>query len=80
MFEDDDYADHVATNSEAISEFAWNAGAIDPERAWLLHDWDVWVANPHYRGPPVPHPESDPKEEPREPANLQIELDDFIPF
>ena len=31
----------------------------NPDRAWLLHDWDVWVKNPFYAGPPVPHPESD---------------------
>ena len=50
---------HVASPSEAIAEFAWNAGAEEPDRAWLSHDWDVWVKNPHYAGPPVPHPESD---------------------
>ncbi len=49
----------LATPSEAVAEFGRNAGMDYPERAWLLHDWDVWVPNPHYRGPPVPHPESD---------------------
>lgn len=29
----------------------------DPERAWLLSDFDVWVKNPRYHGPEVPHPE-----------------------
>ena len=49
----------LATPSEAVAEFAANAGEMYPDRAWLLHDWDVWVKNPHYAGPPVPHPESD---------------------
>ena len=49
----------MATPSEAVAEFGWNAGMDNPDKAWLLHDWDVWVKNPHYAGPPVPHPESD---------------------
>jgi hypothetical protein len=28
-----------------------------PERAWLSSSRDVWYPNPHYTGPPVPHPE-----------------------
>jgi len=51
--------DHLATPAEAVAEFARNIGGEYPDRAWLLHDWDVWVRNPHYKGPPVPHPESD---------------------
>jgi len=55
--------DHLATPAEAVAEFARNIGGEYPDRAWLLHDWDVWVANPHYKGPPVPHPEDyDPEE------------------
>jgi hypothetical protein len=60
-----DYADYEeefgpkATPSEAVAEFGRNAGMDNPDRAWLLHDWDVWVRNPYYQGPPVPHPESD---------------------
>jgi hypothetical protein len=49
----------LASPAEAVAEFGWNAGMDRPEEAWLLHDWDVWVKNPHYAGPPVPHPESD---------------------
>jgi len=26
--------------------------------AWILTDQDVWLKNPYYRGPAVPHPES----------------------
>jgi len=55
--------DHLATPAEAVAEFARNIGGEYPDRAWLLHDWDVWVANPHYHGPKVPHPEDyDPEE------------------
>lgn len=32
-------------------------GARRPDEAWLLHDRDVWVANPWYFGPRQPHPE-----------------------
>jgi hypothetical protein len=49
--------DQLATPSDAVREWAWNAGAERPEQAWLLHDWDVWVKNPHYTGSDVPHPE-----------------------
>lgn len=49
----------LATNSEALAEFAWNAGMDNPDKAWLLHDWDIWVANPHYAGVRPPHPEDD---------------------
>lgn len=59
--EEDYYAaldERVATGGESLNEFAHNAGAIQPTRAWLLDDRDVWVANPHYTGFPVPHPES----------------------
>jgi hypothetical protein len=51
--------DRLATWSDAFREWAWNAGAMFPDRAWLLHDCDVWLANPHYVGPPVRHPEDD---------------------
>jgi hypothetical protein len=48
----------LASPQEAVAEWAYNAGSESPEKPWLLHDWDVWVANPHYAGPPAPHPES----------------------
>jgi hypothetical protein len=62
MFGYDDYDEResrLASPSEAIAEFGRNAGMDNPDQAWLLHDWDVWVKNPFYSGPPVPHPESD---------------------
>jgi len=57
--------DHLATPAEAVAEYARNIGGEYPDRAWLLHDWDVWVANPHYVGPPVMHPEMAMYEEER---------------
>jgi len=51
--------DHIATGSESLREFAHNAGMDNPDRAWLLDSRDVWVANPFYSGPAVPHPEDD---------------------
>lgn len=48
-----------ATKSDAVSEWAWNVGHYPRfiDSAWLNHDWDVWVKNPHYTGPVQPHPE-----------------------
>jgi hypothetical protein len=53
-----DEHDEMATPTEAMREFARNYGADHPDRAWVLTDFDVWMPNPHYQGPPVPHPES----------------------
>ena len=49
----------VATNEEAMMEMAHTIGSLHPDRAWLLDDRDVWVANPFYSGPPTRHPEED---------------------
>ncbi len=49
----------LATPDDAIREFAWNAGSILKDQEWMLHDWDIWVKNPHYTGEPGPHPEDD---------------------
>lgn len=49
----------LATHTDAMREFAWNAGAEFPESQWLLTSYDVWVRNPHYSGPPQRHPEDD---------------------
>ena len=45
--------------SADLSNFAYGHGYFEPEQAWLLHDFDVWVKNPYYDGPPVRHPEDD---------------------
>ena len=75
---------HLATPAEAVAEFAANIGGEYPDRAWLLHDFDVWVKNPAYVGPPVPHPESyDPEDEfigPLQPLPVRHYDDDEIPF
>lgn len=52
-----DFEDRCATADEAVQEFARNAGSDHLDSAWLLDDRDVWVRNPHYRGPAQPHPE-----------------------
>lgn len=52
----------LATRSEAVDEWARNCEAPSYV-AWLLHDWDVWVKNPRYTGPRVPHPEYDDPED-----------------
>jgi hypothetical protein len=45
------------TVMDSVRQWALVYGADHPDRAWLLHDRDVWVPNPCYRGAPVPHPE-----------------------
>ena len=37
--------DRPATVNEAIDEYARNAGAMFPDRAWLSTSWDTWVQN-----------------------------------
>ena len=49
--------DQLATPADAVREWVSVVGANHPDRAWLCHDYDVWVANPYYNGPPVRHPE-----------------------
>lgn len=64
----DEEAAGLATPVEAMREYAANIGD-DPryiERAWILTDYDVWVKNPHYAGPPQPHPEDDADDAARE--------------
>ncbi len=47
----------LATRRDAMDEWARNVGRDVPDRAWLLHDSDTWVQNPHYTGLPMPHPD-----------------------
>jgi len=51
--------DRLATPQEACREYAYNYGSTRPDRAWVLTDFDTWECNPHYQGPPVPHPEDE---------------------
>lgn len=57
----EDPPDHMATPAEAMREFAENIGGEERyiKHAWILTDYDVWVRNPHYRGPAQPHPENE---------------------
>lgn len=55
--EEEDRAGQFDTPMQAVAQWARVAGERQPGRAWLSHDRDVWVANPWYRGAPVPHPE-----------------------
>ena len=60
-FDESREQDHVATPREAVREWAYNCGG-DPSRLnsqWLLHDFDVWVRNPHYLGPEQRHPDDE---------------------
>ena len=78
----------VASFSDALREFAYNIGDCYPDRCWLLNDYDVWVRNPHYRGPELPHPEDDPDapinyhlcSAPSGPAPAPAEGGDEVPF
>ena len=51
--------EELATPRDAMREFAAAVGGERPDQAWILTDYDVWIENPHYRGPAVPHPESE---------------------
>lgn len=44
---------------DAVREWARNVGYYPRfiNCQWLNHDCDVWVENPHYRGPKQRHPE-----------------------
>lgn len=41
----------------SMREHAACVGADNPGRAWILTDYDVYVPNPFYTGPPQLHPE-----------------------
>jgi len=45
------------TESELDREDAYLRGEQNPDQAWINTNRDVWHKNPHYQGPPVPHPE-----------------------
>ena len=50
---------HYSSDSEWDRAEACERGAMNPDRAWILTDRDVWHKNPYYAGPAVPHPEED---------------------
>ena len=53
-----DYWETPVTEAEADMDNAHEKGEGRPQHAWICSDRDVWYKNPHYKGPPVPHPES----------------------
>jgi hypothetical protein len=53
----------LATEWEAAREEARNVGAEQPDRAWILTQFDSWEPNPFYHGPAVPHPECEDEED-----------------
>lgn len=73
---------------EAIEEQRQIFGAENPDKAWILSDWDTWERNPFYSGPPQRHPEDDYGDEseqlPPPPAEIHIDLthwgEDESPF
>ena len=56
MIESDMRCDNV-TLADVWREYADIAGAENPEKPWILNDWDVWMPNPHFKGDRGPHPE-----------------------
>lgn len=44
--------------NEAHYQYAAAYGEDRKEQAWILSPFDVWMRNPFYTGPAVPHPES----------------------
>jgi hypothetical protein len=44
---------------EGMLEQQYIFGVENPDRQWILTDWDVWVKNPYYYGPAQQHPEAD---------------------
>jgi hypothetical protein len=52
-----DEEDRLATPEDSMWEYAKNVGQVQPWKAWILTDYDVWMPNSYYRGPKVRHPE-----------------------
>ena len=44
---------------EANEEMKQIFGMENPDRQWILTDYDVWEKNPFYSGPEQQHPEDD---------------------
>lgn len=49
----------LATETDAVREYARNVGHEHSDAAWILSPFDTWERNPFYVGPPQPHPEDD---------------------
>ncbi len=72
----------LATQTDACREYAANVGALRPDQAWILTDYDTWEPNPYYTGPPARHPEDDTPGPPCQPAppSPPIDWDLDVPF
>jgi hypothetical protein len=73
---------------EAHAEMIQIFGMENPDRQWILSDYDVWERNPFYSGPEQQHPEDNTPSDEWEPYSTnphvvdsltQIEIDD-CPF
>ena len=60
--------------SEAVRQYAYAYGEEEPEKPWILSPFDTWERNPHYVGPPVPHPEDYDYDE-HQPTEMEEWLD-----
>lgn len=49
--------DRMATEQDAVREWAYNFGATCPEKEWLASNYDTWERNPHFTGTPGRYPE-----------------------
>ena len=47
----------VATEMDSEREYVYNYGMEHPDHAWINSPRDCCYANPHYVGPPMPHPD-----------------------
>lgn len=47
----------LASMAEAADEYVVHMGRHNPDREWILSQYDTWHRNPAYRGPAGPHPE-----------------------
>jgi hypothetical protein len=56
--QDEDRDFHYSTDAEWDRADAAQRGEENPDAAWVCTDRDVWHANPYYKGPAMPHPES----------------------
>ena len=83
MFEEREFGG-LASPDDAVREYGLNAGRDNPSIAWIVTPWDVLVANPFYRGAPVPHPDDDfdGSNPPRvwAPVDTVVVAEDDLPF
>lgn len=61
MWGDNDY-NYYSSPAESMKVWAWEVGQDHTDKEYLLHDFDVWMKNPHFTGRPGPHPEDDPSQ------------------